>query len=205
MVRVHAVIMPPRCASRLRGESKEATMPLARPLALALTLAAATPAAAQAVMEFPQRRTGHWEIRMTLQGPNPMPEQIVQTCIDGNTDRQMMQAGLAMSRDMCQRYDMRREGADFVIEAACQMGPMRTTSRTIISGDFNASYTVRTTGTVEGMPGVQGRQDTAMTHTARWVAAACPAGMSPGDMVMPGGMRMNVRDLERMRPPAPRG
>jgi len=85
------------------------------------------------------------------------------------------------------------------------MGPMRTTSRTIISGDFNASYTVRTTGTVEGMSGVQGRQDTAMTHTARWVAAACPAGMSPGDMVMPGGMRMNVRDLERMRPPAPRG
>jgi hypothetical protein len=161
----------------------------------ALAIAAsALPAAAQNV-ELPQRRAGQWEIRMNLPGRGEIE---VQHCTDEATDRDMMQAGLNMSRDMCQRFEMRREGAGFVMESVCQFGQMRSSSRAVFSGDFQSGYSMQLTGTTEGGP--QGRSETNLTQTARWVSAECRGGLAPGDMLMPGGMRVNVREMMRMAP-----
>jgi hypothetical protein len=160
----------------------------------ALAIAAALPAAAQNV-ELPQRRAGQWEIRMNMPGRGEVE---VQHCTDEATDRDMMQAGLNMSRDMCSRFEMRREGAGYVMETVCQFGQMRSSSRAVFSGDFQSTYSMQLTGTTEGGP--QGRTDTNLTQTARWVSAECRGGLAPGDMLMPGGMRVNVREMMRMAP-----
>lgn len=153
---------------------------------------------AQSAPELPQRRAGQWEIRLDVGAARQTPDMVIHHCTDAATDRRMMQAGLQMSREMCSRYEMRRDGQGFVIDATCQLGPARSTSRAVISGDFQASYTIRVEGSVEGMPGSRGPQASVVTQTARWVGAACREGLTPGDMLMPGGMKMNVRDLERM-------
>lgn len=162
--------------------------------AAALALLAASPALAQTV-ELPQRRPGLWEIRMNVSGRGDME---VQHCIDAATDREMMQAGLNANREMCSRFEMRREGAGYVMETTCQFGPMRSSSRAVFTGDFQTGYSMQMTGTTEG--GGAGRTDTNLTQTARWVSAECRNGLQPGDMLLPGGMRVNVREMMRAMP-----
>ena len=40
-------------------------------------------------------------------------------------------------------------------------------------------------------PPMMGKADNTTTQDGQWTGA-CPAGMKPGDMVMPGGMKMNI-------------
>jgi hypothetical protein len=41
-------------------------------------------------------------------------------------------------------------------------------------------------------------QDTSMTLEAKWLGA-CGAAQQPGDIVMPGGFSMNIKDMEKLK------
>lgn len=172
---------------------------------IALLLVAA-PAAAEGTVEFPARKSGYWEIRMVHVEPAGAPDMLIHACIDTASDRQMMASGLSMTKDMCSKTDMKREGDAIVIDADCKMGPMKTTSHTVMSGDFQSSYTVKVTGTVDGMPaiagGAKGPMKTSMTQNAKWLAEKCPEGVKPGDMQMPGGMKININEMFDKKSPA---
>ena len=88
-----------------------------------------------------------------------------------------------------------QDGSSIVIEATCH-GPDETTSRTVMTGDFQSAYEATTTSVIEGAP--QGMPaNSTMTQHATWTGG-CQNGLLPGDMVMPGGMKMNVRDYAGM-------
>ena len=161
-----------------------------------LTLASAAPALAQTTpqMDLPSRRPGHWQIKMLMEGRADGPEMMIQACTDAATERQMMQFGAGQFGQTCQRYEIKRQGADYLIEADCQMGQMRSTSRTVMSGDFQSGYTVRIDGTVT-IPGQAQPQRTLMTQEARWLSATCTGGLVPGDIQMPTGQKINIRDM----------
>jgi hypothetical protein len=73
---------------------------------------------------------------------------------------------------------------------------MKTTSHIVMSGDFQSSYSMQiTSDTTGGPPKMPGHS--VMTQTATWMGA-CSAGMQPGDMIMPGGMKINA--LKAMKP-----
>ncbi len=161
----------------------------------ALTVLLAAPALAQSPsVELPSRRPGHWEIKMLMEGREGGPEMVIQACTDAATERQMMQFGTGMAGQSCQRYEIRRVGQEFHIDADCQMGPMRSTSRTVMSGDFQSAYSVRIEGSAT-MPGQPQPQATLMVQNARWVGATCTGGLVPGDIQMPTGQKVNVRNL----------
>ena len=111
-----------------------------------------------------------------------------------------MEFGLRMSKKTCAKYAMKREGKGFVIDAECAFGPMKSVTRTTITGDFQSSYAMRIEGTPRAASkcgdGKKGPQPTLMVHTARWAGAACTGGMKPGDMTMPGGIKVNVKQLQ---------
>jgi len=168
-------------------------------LSAASALAAlALPATAQEI-DFPERKAGQWEIAMTSDTPGGMPNQTIKACIDAASDKQMMAAGFSMSKSMCSKQEMKQEGDSYVIDSTCQIGPMTSTSHIVITGDFQSAYTVKMTSEMSGaamMPGMPG--STSMTQEARWVSDACTDGMAPGDMLMPGGMKVNVNDMMKM-------
>jgi hypothetical protein len=168
-------------------------------LAAAAVFATAPTLAARAQgIDLPARKAGQWELRMVAEKPAGTPGMDAQMCLDAATDRDLMDFGLKMSKDSCKRYDIRRTGASWVIDAECAMGPIRSATKTTISGDFQSTVTVRIEGTTEGMPGAgKGPQATLMTQTARWIGA-CPEGMRPGDIAMAGGIKMNVKKLKRL-------
>jgi hypothetical protein len=71
------------------------------------------------------------------------------------------------------------------------------TSHSEIVGDFNSAYTVNSTSHSDKGPGGK-PLDTVTKIEAKWVGA-CKPDQRPGDIVMPGGMKMNVKDLEKLK------
>lgn len=162
-------------------------------------LVLSTPAIGQKLSDLPPRRPGQWEIRMLTEKPAGIPEIASQICIDASTDREIMEFGLRMSEKTCAKYAMKREGKGFVIDAECAFGPVKSVTRTTMTGDFQSSYTVRIEGTTQGIKGGKGPQPTLMVHTARWAGAACSKGMKPGDIAMPGGVKLNVKQMKKLQ------
>jgi hypothetical protein len=162
-----------------------------------------TIAGAQALVELPSRKPGHWELRMVTAKPGGTPDVVSQVCIDASTDRQLMEFGLRISKDLCKRYTMKREGKALIIDAECKFGPMKSVTRTTMSGDFQSSYTVKVEGTTEGgfagLGGGKSPQPTSMVQTAQWTAAQCGNGMKPGDFTMPGGIKVNIKQMQGLQ------
>jgi hypothetical protein len=141
-------------------------------------------------LNIPPRKAGQWEIAMSMGGG----QFTTRMCLDDATDKAMMQAGLSLSKDVCPEQSSSQDGDTIIIDSTCQMGPMKTTSHIVITGDFQSAYTVRITGTVEGMP--KGMDDkTDITQTVTWVGSECTGGLKPGEMEMPGGMKIDATRL----------
>jgi hypothetical protein len=159
---------------------------------------AATLAHAQAI-QLPPRKPGQWEARVATEKPPGGVNLTAQMCVDANTDRDLLEFGLRLSKDSCTRYDIKRVGANYVIDAACTFGSVKSVTKTTISGDFQSTVTVRSEGTTEGVPGAaSGPQPVLIVQTSRWTAAACADGMKPGDIALGGGLKFNVKQMRQL-------
>ena len=74
---------------------------------------------------------------------------------------------------------------------------MTVKSHAEITGDFNSAYTVKSTSNSTGAPAGVPRDSTA-TIEAKWLGA-CKADQKPGDIIMPGGMKINLKDMEKLK------
>ena len=147
--------------------------------------------------EIPTRRPGLWEVTINHDGRNT-PPQTMQQCTDAETDKLMNAFGGDLSADLCSKQEIKKVGATIVINATCQIGPIKSTSQSVVSGDFNSNYTVKVTTKLEGVPAAaQGAAGGTTTIQARWVGA-CKPDQRPGDIVMANGQTMNIRDLRKM-------
>lgn len=145
--------------------------------------------------EWPARKPGQWEVHM--KASKDMPEITVQMCLDAATDKGMMQMGMGLAKSMCPEQKIAREGDKIIIDSTCSVAGVKMQSRTEISGDFNSEYTMVSKGDIADAPeGMAGKTD--VEQRARWVSAACSDGMQPGDMEMPGGIKMNIQKMMGM-------
>jgi hypothetical protein len=151
---------------------------------------------AAAAVDLPTRKAGLWEIKMIRTG-SPMPDATMQHCTDETTDKQMTSNLSPMSKDACSKNDIVKTATGYSGDSVCSVAGMSMTSHTEVTGDFNSAYTVKVTSHREGGPGGAAR-DTVMTMEAKWLGA-CKADQKPGDMVMPGGMKMNIKDMEKLK------
>jgi hypothetical protein len=165
--------------------------------AIALIGSAAPLTLAQSV-ELPSHRPGQWELRMVTDKPADTPPMTMQMCVDAATDREMMDFALKISKGNCPRFDMKRAGASYVVDAECALGPIKSSTKTTITGDFQSSVNVRIEGTSDGMPGAgKGPQPMLIKHTAMWKGASCGEGMKPGDVIA-GGLKLNIRQMKKL-------
>ena len=165
-------------------------------LSLAIAIAAAAPA--HAGPTFPERKAGLWEMRST-QKAGAKDGIVVQQCADPATDKALQEYGLSqpkMNRKFC-KEEMRNEAGKMLVHTeVCKQSETTMTRRIVMSGDFNAAYRVESHTVYEPRPKAPPTDDD-MVAEMRWLGA-CPSTMKPGDMVMPGGMKMNVADMTRM-------
>ncbi|MFB9264597.1 DUF3617 domain-containing protein [Bradyrhizobium erythrophlei] len=153
-------------------------------------------AGAAGAVDLPVRKAGLWEMKMVRSG-GPMPEMTMQHCTDAATDKEMSTAASPMAKEICSKQDIQKTATGYVSDSVCGVGGMTMTSHAEITGDFNSAYTMKSTSHSEGGPAGAPR-DTTMTIEAKWLGA-CKSDQKPGDVVMPGGMKMNVKDMEKLK------
>ena len=145
--------------------------------------------------EIPVRKAGLWEVR-TAVGGRAGSGLTVKQCVDENTDRMMNSLTGPLAETACPRLDVKRAGDTITIDAACTILNKAATTRAVITGSFEHAYEMQVTTQGDAVPAV------AMTVTGTFLGP-CAAGQKPGDLIMPGGIKLNIRDLQAKKPSSP--
>jgi hypothetical protein len=147
-------------------------------------------------VEMPTRKAGLWEMKMARTGSS-VPDTTIQHCTDENTDKEMSDTFSPMAKEMCSKQDIQKTATGYVSDSVCKVGAMTITSHSETTGDFNSGYVVKITSHTEGGPNAVPRDSTS-TVEAKWLGA-CKPDQKAGDMVMPGGIKMNIKDMQKLK------
>jgi hypothetical protein len=156
------------------------TFPFVRVVNCAVICTALFSLPARAEFEMPIRKPGLWEIKMVMAGTQMPPQTFG-----------------PMAKQMCSKQDMQKTATGMVIDSTCNIGGIASTSHTEINGDFNSAYTMTVKSSHPAAPG-GAPKETNMTIDAKWMCA-CKPDQKPGDMIMPGGIKMNIKDMQALR------
>jgi len=163
---------------------------------LAFGLLALLPAPSACADELPIRKAGLWEMKMATAGSS-VPGMTIQHCTDETTDKQMSTMFAPVANQVCSKRDIQKTATGYVTDSECSAGGITRTAHSEITGDFNSAYTVKFTAHNES--GAAGQpHDFTTTIEAKWLGA-CKADQKPGDIVMPGGLKMNINDMDKLK------
>lgn len=140
-------------------------------------------------MSLPSRKAGLWEQTVSTDKMH----QTVSMCLDAAFDQKMKIWGGQASKTGCTDERINAHlGGGWDFHSVCPMGESGTvTSDGSATGDFGSHYTVAVTSTTAGSPMAQANGVHKINIEATW-KGPCPADMKPGDMAMPGGMKINM-------------
>jgi hypothetical protein len=170
-----------------------------RHLSFAIILFAAAPAFGQ---ELPTRKAGLWEIKIGGAGPAGAGGSTMQQCTDAATDKALTSSSGAAGQQDCSKKDIKKISGGMVIDSVCAVAGRTVTSHIEVNGSFDSAYTMKISSDAgAGGPAGVPVQMT-ITMDAKWLGP-CKADQKPGDMIMPGGMKINVTDMQRARGGAP--
>ena len=160
---------------------------------IVLLTAVAALAADALALDLPKRKSGLWDVKISRASAK-RPPQTFQICIDQSTDDIALQMGESFSRQACSKQQIRREGNRIVGDSVCQIGETTATSHTVFSGEFDRAYhgEIRT----KYSPPLMGKNENLTLFDAKWIGP-CQADQKPGDMIMPNGMKINIREMQQ--------
>jgi len=153
------------------------------------------PAPAARADDMPLRKPGLWEMKIAKAG-SVLPEMTMQHCTDQTTDKEMSTAFSPVAKEACSKRDIEKTATGYVSDSVCSVGGVTVTSHSDVIGDFNSAYTVKSTAHSE--KGAGGVHDITTTIEAKWLGA-CKPDQKPGDIVMPGGFKLNIKDAEKLK------
>ncbi len=152
---------------------------------------AAAPAAASAPagpMIPPDRKAGLWEQKMAT----GTMTQVSRICFSDAVNKKMSLWGQEGGKDMCQEQSVTPMLGGWKFTSTCNMGSSGViVSRGEAKGDLSSHYTVSIRSTTTGAAAPQMNGDRTVTLEATW-KGPCPADFKPGDIELPGGMKINV-------------
>ncbi len=134
-----------------------------------------------------------------LRGP-PRAQSIKQ-CVDPETDA-IMQSSATNIGSQCSKRDVVKSGDTMTIDSVCSVAGHEASSHAVVNGSFDSDYTMTVASKSDIGP-------INMTIAGKWLGP-CEAGQKPGDLILPGGMKLNLRDMANRPggpggpPPAPR-
>jgi hypothetical protein len=182
------------CGKKPAGEQAATAEGAARP---------ATATAPAGPVTMPSRKPGLWKQTVTTSGTH----QVSSICLDKAAEAKLAVWGAGASKDVCQQNELSPVPGGWAFKSTCDMGSGgKTTSHGTVTGDFNTRYKVQSESTTEGAGAPQMNGAHMMSLEAVW-EGPCPADMKPGDMSLPGGMKINMLDMAAghsamVRPPA---
>ena len=150
-------------------------------------LAVASTAPAQ---EFPKLKPGLWEVNMTT-GKREAPR-LTTMCLDDSVQREMYTMSTGMMAGMCSKHEIKVAGNKVTTIANCDLGIAKMQSQAVMTLSGNTSYHTEARATFD--PPLNGAKESTSIIDGKHVGA-CKPGQQPGDMTLPGGQTVNVRQL----------
>jgi hypothetical protein len=158
---------------------------------LAMTVGGLSPASADD--QLPVRKPGLWEIRIKLTG-GAAPTAMMRHCTDETVDRQMSTLFNPLSPPPCSKSNILKEADHYTISSSCTADDKIVKVMSDVSGDFQTSYTVVTETKTQDDPDSDPTL-TSMTLEGKYTGA-CKWGQKAGDVVMAGGLKVNIKDMD---------
>jgi len=145
--------------------------------------------------ELPLRKPGLWEMKIVKTG-SLLPNMTMQHCTDAATDKDMANTVSPVAKQICTKQEVQKTATGYIADSVCTVAGVSMTSHSEIVGDFDSAYTVVTTSHLDKGSSAVG--DTTTRIEAKWLGG-CKADQKPGDIVMPGGFKVNVKDAEKLK------
>jgi hypothetical protein len=153
-------------------------------------------ATAACAEDLPTRKAGLWEMKIVRTG-GKLPEMTMQHCTDPATDKDMNNSVSPLTKQACSSQDIAKTATGYVSDSVCAIAGTSVTTHAEIVGDFNSGYTVTSKSHMDKGP-TGNPVDTVTTIEAKWLGD-CKPDQKPGDIVMPGGFKMNVKDADKLK------
>jgi hypothetical protein len=140
----------------------------------------------------PPRKPGLWQQTVSSDKTN----QTTKICLDARVDQVMSWWGAQAGKSACSENTITpRAGGGWDFKAVCETGPGgRVVSTGQATGDFGSHYTVDMTSITTGAPVALANGTRKIKIDATW-QGPCPADMKPGDMALPGGVKINLLEV----------
>ena len=163
--------------------------------ALALALGFITSAVAQ---EFPKLKPGLWSQMTTTAGRAKAQPQASTLCLDDSTQQYVYRMSMGMMAGLCSKHDLKVAGNKVTIDAVCDLGVTRVQTKSVTTLTGDTAY--RTEAHAVFDPPLKGTPRDSVTIVDAKHVGPCKEGQNPGDMTLPNGRTMNIRQWM-----APRG
>ncbi len=170
------------CKSRLHGKAR---LHAGFAVGAVFGLLLAAPASAG---DAASRRPGLWEVKTSIDDRGRAVT--VQQCIDASTDQMLQASAGPLSAPLCAGHEVKTSEGGMTIDTQCRFNGKPASAHAVVSGSFESAYTMTVTAEGEDLPA------TKMTMDAKWLGA-CAAGQQPGDVIMAGGVKVNIPELQK--------
>ena len=161
------------------------------------TIFATTPALAQ---DYPTLKPGQWEMTTSsTKSADPKPNKMTM-CTDVAVQKQMMDMGKGMSRDLCSKLDVRHEGDKYIGDSVCRVGESTMTSHSVMTVQGDTAYKTVVTATYD--PPLMGMKEANTTIEGK-NTGPCRDGLTPGDVMTAEGRKFNIRSYANPQRAAP--
>jgi hypothetical protein len=167
------------------------------PIVALLALFVLAPLAA--AQDFPHLKPGLWELTRTSNRASDARQGIT-VCVDETVQRQMYDVGGGAMKGLCSRHEFHIHGNRGVGEFTCNLGTTTLHSKSVMTIHGDTAYHTETDTTYD--PPLMGRTHSHSVLEARYTGP-CHAGQRPGDMTLPNGRTINLRDALARHPAAP--
>jgi hypothetical protein len=148
----------------------------------------ALPAASSAADDAASRKPGLWEVKTSIDDRGRAVT--VQQCIDASTDQMLQSSAGPLSAPLCSAREVKKSEGGMTIDTKCSFNGKPASVHAVVSGSFDTAYTMTVTADGVDLPA------TKMTMEGKWLGG-CAAGQQPGDVVMAGGVKVNIPDLQK--------
>jgi hypothetical protein len=170
------------------------------PLSIRIAIAAAVlgaATAASAADEFPKLKAGLWQVNMTSgQPPGAQPDghppRVSTMCLDDSVQREMYRMSTGMASGMCSKHEIKIDGNRVTTIANCDLGVAKMQSHAVMTLNGNTAYHTEARATFD--PPLNGAKEQSTVIDGKYLGA-CKPGQKPGDMTLPGGQTINVRQM----------
>jgi hypothetical protein len=154
--------------------------------------------------DFPKLKPGQWETTTVSSGTPGAPQNKITMCTDDSVQKQMMNIGEGMRREMCSKAEIRRDGGKYIGDSVCKIGPGTMTSHSVMTVAGDSAYKTVVSATYD--PPFMGMKESTTTIEGRNVGP-CRDGLEPGDVVTATGQKFNLKSMPNlphaMPPPLP--